>query len=243
MYKQSDFSNIKYYPFSQRKSKVNISNFAKNGTKNDKFCRFLNNLPDILKGKEIKEIIDRTVKAFKNNKFILIGMGAHIIKCGLQPWIISLMKKGVINGIAMNGAGMIHDFEIACFGKTSENIDTTLEEGKFGFSKETVEFISDAMENIKKGSGTGYCLGKIIHEKKLKYSKFSLLANAYRMGIPASVHIAIGTDIIHIYKDTNPEKIGLGTYEDFKVFCFMVEEVLKEGVYFNIGSAVILPEI
>lgn len=213
------------------------------GIKNSKFVHFLNNLPDILKGREIKEIIKRTVKAYKAKRFILTGIGAHVIKCGLQPWIISLMKRGVIKGLAMNGACIIHDFEITRFGETSENVDDLLDKGQFGFSKETAEFLNDAIKEAKVGEGIGYSLGKKMCKEKLRFSRYSLLSNAYKLGIPVSVHVAIGTDIIHMHKSTDGAKIGLGTYEDFKCFCGMVEEVLKGGVYFNFGSAVILPEI
>ena len=243
MYKQSNFKDIKFYSISKRKSKVGLSSFSKPGKKNLKLNQFINNLPDILKGKELREVIDRTVNAYRKKKIILIGLGAHVIKCGLSPWLIYLMKNKVVNGLALNGAGIVHDFEIAYAGRTSEDVDKGLERGEFGLTYETASIINEAISEVNENEGIGLCLGRKINELNLKYKKYSLLAQAYKLNIPVSVHVAIGTDVVHVCPQADGSKIGQGSMVDFKIFCNMAEQVLKGGVYFNLGSAVILPEV
>ncbi len=241
--KSIDFTKLKTYSLKSRKSKVRIADFCSEYRKNSRFIDFLNGLPDILAGKNLKDLIERIIKARRKDRHVLVGMGAHLIKVGLSPIFIQAMKKNIITGIAMNGACLVHDFEIAFAGKTSEDVDSAIKDGSFGMAEETGRMINEAIINgVKNGSGIGRSVGKMIYEGKPKYFNLSILGNAYNLGIPVTVHIALGTDIIHFHRSAEPEAIGKGTIIDFKKFTELVAE-LSGGVFINIGSAVIIPEI
>ena len=200
-------------------------------------------LPDILAGSDFKKLVNRLTMAAKDKKTIILSMGAHTIKIGLSPVILDLMERGIITGLAMNGAGIIHDLEVAMVGATSEYVDSELPHGKFGMAKETGEFLNMAIrEGAKKGDGLGYCVGKSVLEASFPYNKFSLLAGAARMDVPLTVHVAIGTDIIHFHPAVDGSAIGKTSHLDFRIFATLVSH-LEGGVYINLGSAVILPEV
>jgi hypothetical protein len=175
---------------------------------------------------------------------VLLGMGAHPIKVGLNPIIIDLMERGVIRGLAMNGAGIVHDVEIALGGSTSEDVEAVLGTGSFGVTNETAEFINAAVtEGHRAGWGLGEAIGKALQkEEGLPYRVMSICAAALRLSIPLTVHVAIGTDVVHIHPSTDGSIIGELTYRDFKLFAALVAS-LKGGVYINVGSAVIMPEV
>ncbi|GAG32154.1 unnamed protein product, partial [marine sediment metagenome] len=199
--------------------------------------------PDILAGSDFRKLVNRLTMAVKDKKTIILAMGAHVIKIGLSPVILDLMEKGIITGLAMNGAGIIHDLEVAMVGATSEYVDSELPHGKFGMAKETGEFLNMAIrEGAKKGDGLGYCVGKSVLEASFPYNKFSLLAGAARMDVPLTVHVAIGTDIIHFHPAVDGSAIGKTSHLDFRIFATLVSH-LEGGVYINLGSAVILPEV
>jgi deoxyhypusine synthase len=241
--KQIDFAKLKTYSLSSRKSKVNVDDFCSGFKKNARFIDFFNGLPDILAGKDFKKLVEHIVKARKNNKHVIVGMGAHSIKVGLSPLFVQVMKMGVVTGFAMNGACLVHDFEIAFAGKTSEDVDSAIKDGTFGMAEETGKMLNDAIKmGVKNGVGIGRSVGRMIYEQKPKYFNLSILGNAYKLGVPVSVHVALGTDIIHFHKNAEPEAIGRGTMIDFKNFTSLVAE-LSGGVFINIGSAVIIPEI
>ena len=232
------YDKLKRYPISKRKSKVSVENFLKFENET-----FLENLPDILAGKDLKDIVKYSVKAKKENKKIVIAAGAHIIKVGLSPLFIKLMERGVIDLIALNGAGIIHDTEIAINGATSEDVDSAIKCGDFGMSEETGNLINNAVsKGYESGLGLGESIGKFLFESNFKYKEFSVIQNAYRYNIPVTVHVAMGTDIIHMHSECNGAATGECSLRDFKIFCNTIKE-LQNGVYFNIGSAVILPEI
>ncbi len=243
-----DFTPLKLeglttYSLADRKSKVTREHFAKNWQKGKSFAEFLETLPDVLAGRDIKTVIDASAAAYNNQKVILFGMGAHVIKVGLNPIIIDLLERNVITAIAMNGAGIIHDFELAFSGKTSEDVAAALGDGSFGMARETCEHLGAAIhlaadENI----GLGAAVGRYINQSGFPYADQSLLAAAERLKKPATVHVAIGTDIIHMHPAFDPEAAGKATHQDFRLFAAIVAE-LSQGVYFNVGSAVILPEI
>jgi len=238
-----ELKGLATYSLADRKSKVTREHFAKNWQKGNTFAGFLDTLPDVLAGRDIKAVIDAAAAAHKNQKIILFGMGAHVIKVGLNPIIIDLLKRKVLTGIAMNGAGIIHDFELAFAGKTSEDVAAALGDGSFGMAKETCEHLGAAIrlaadENI----GLGEAVGRYINQNGFPYADQSLLAAAERLKKPATVHVAIGTDIIHMHPSFDPEAAGKATHIDFRLFAAIVAE-LSQGVYFNIGSAVIMPEI
>lgn len=231
------------YSIKSRKSKVNISDFAKPFLTGSTFSDFLNSLPDILAAKDIKEIASLIANARKTNKVVVAALGAHVIKVGLSPVIIDLMERGIIHAVALNGACIVHDFEIAYGGKTSEDVDAELSKGTFGMAEETGKYLNNAIKNgVKKGWGIGKSVGEMIESSNYPYKKLSILAAGARLGIPVTVHIGIGTDIIHLHTQMDGKATGEGSYRDFKLFAGVVSK-LDEGVYLNIGSAVILPEV
>lgn len=231
------------YSIKSRKSKVNISDFAKPFLTGSTFSDFLNSLPDILAAKDIKEIASLIANARKTNKVVVAALGAHVIKVGLSPVIIDLMERGIIHAAALNGACIVHDFEIAYGGKTSEDVDAELSKGTFGMAEETGKYLNNAIKKgVKKGWGIGKSVGEMIENSNYPYKKLSILAAGARLGIPVTVHIGIGTDIIHLHTQMDGKATGEGSYRDFKLFAGVVSK-LDEGVYLNIGSAVILPEV
>ena len=204
---------------------------------------WLESLPNILAGSDLRMLVAKLTMAVKKKKTIILSMGAHAIKIGLSPIILDLMERGIITGIAMNGAGIIHDLEVAMVGATSEDVDNELPQGRFGMAKETGEFLNSAIsEGAKKGDGLGHSVGKNILKASFRYNKFSLLAGASRMNIPLTVHVAIGTDIIHFHPDVDGSAIGKTSHLDFRIFATLISN-LEGGVYINLGSAVILPEV
>jgi hypothetical protein len=172
-----------------------------------------------------------------------MAMGAHVIKCGLSPIIIDLMERGIVSAVALNGAGIIHDFELAYTGQTSEDVAEAIATGEFGMGRETGQFLNEAInQGAKEGLGIGEAVGKSLAASAPQYLRYSIVAAGYRLGIPVTVHVAIGTDIIHTHPSANGAALGAGTHQDFKRFIGIIAQ-LEGGVYFNIGSAVILPEV
>lgn len=242
-YKPVLIKGLKTYSLKKRKSKVNINDFAKPFKKNNTFKDFLNSLPNILAAENLKQIASKIVEAHKNNKTVAVGIGAHVIKVGLSPVIIDLMEKGVINAVAMNGACIVHDFEIAYAGMTSEDVDAEIGKGEFGMSEETGRLLNNAIKSgAKKGRGIGKSVGEFIDKSKFPYKDLSILAAGARLGIPVTVHVAIGTDIIHIHPHMDGKAAGEGSLRDFRLFAGVAAN-LEKGVYLNIGSAVLLPEV
>ncbi|MBW1644477.1 MAG: hypothetical protein JRJ76_16745 [Deltaproteobacteria bacterium] len=242
-FKPIDLANIKTVSLSKRKSKVTVDDFAKPLKKGSSIKNFLDNLPDILAGKNVRSVISAIANASLNNKIVLFGMGAHVIKVGLNPIVIDLMERGIISAVAMNGAGIIHDLEVALDGKTSEEVNESIDDGSFGMTRETCDFIGKAITAADKNSkGLGESVGQIILENDLKFKDKSILAAGNRLGIPITIHIAIGTDIIHMHPDFDPKSAGLASHRDFRTFASIVS-ALEGGVYLNVGSAVLLPEV
>ena len=241
--KPISLENIRTYSLKKRPSKVSVTDFGSSWIAGGKMSLWLERLPNILAGSDFRKLVNRLTMAVKNKKTIILSMGAHAIKIGLSPVILDLMEKGIITGLAMNGAGIIHDLEVAMVGATSEYVDSELPHGKFGMAKETGEFLNMAIrEGAKKGDGLGYCVGKSVLDASFPYNKFSLLAGAVRMNIPLTVHVAIGTDIIHSHPAVDGSAIGKTSHLDFRIFATLVSH-LEGGVYINLGSAVILPEV
>lgn len=239
-----NLSKVKTYPLSKRKSKVRSDHFASPWKKGSGFGTFIESLPDILAGKDLRTVISAVAAAFRSQKTVMLAMGAHVIKTGLSPIIIDLMERGIIKAVAMNGAGIIHDFEIAMTGQTSEDVETAVKDGSFGMARETGSFLSKA---IKKGGGRkalglGEAVGQSFIENELPFINKSILATGIRLNIPVTVHIAIGTDIIHMHPDFDAKEAGGASHRDFRIFASMVA-LLEGGVYLNVGSAVILPEV
>ena len=244
-YKKLDVSKIKTYSLSSRKSKVGEGAAAIPFATGSSFRDFMDSLPKILAADSLRAVARSVADATRGGRTVILGMGAHVIKVGLSPVIIDLMEKGVINALAMNGACVVHDFEIAFQGKTSEDVDAEIGEGTFGMAEETGNLINRAIaEGVGDGLGLGAAVGKMIEARGeiFKFPDKSLLAAAYRLNIPATVHVAIGTDIIHMHPSCDGAATGEASLRDFRTFCSVVSS-LEGGVYINLGSSVLLPEV
>jgi hypothetical protein len=240
--KKIDISKIKSYSLKNRESKVRINDFSKPHRKGGTFQDFLSSLPGILASRHFKDVVASVIQARKDNRPFMLGMGAHAIKVGLNPVIIDLMERGIITSLALNGAGIIHDFELAFAGQTSEDVDKDILSGAFGMAEETGSMLNQAIRNASCEEGIGSAVGRMIQNGEFPYKNISLLATGYRLGIPVTVHVAIGTDIIHMHPSFDGRATGEAASRDFITFCSLVSE-LEGGVYLNLGSAVLLPEI
>jgi len=242
-YTPIDLTRVKSYPIQKRKNKVKIADFAKPGKEGVTFAGFIDSLPSILGGKSFREIAKAIANAHRKKRPVVLAIGAHVIKCGLSLIVIDLMKRGIVSAVALNGAGAIHDFEVALIGETSEDVITGLETGMFGMAHETGKLMNEAInERKEQGSGMGYVLGKKLIEMKAPYQEYSILAAGIKLGVPVTVHVAIGTDIIHMHPEAKGATTGEKTFTDFRIFISVITD-LEGGVYLNIGSAVILPEV
>jgi hypothetical protein len=234
------------YPLASRKSKVSVRDFAKPLGGNISLTKFLESLPNILAAGDLRQLLSAIHTARKQRKAILWGIGGHVIKVGLGPILIDLMKRGFVSGIAMNGAALIHDFEIALAGNTSEDVEAGIGKGQFGMAAETGEYINEIAKlshriRIGYGEAAGQFLSSGIIE--VKHADSSVLIAAYKHRIPVTIHLAIGTDIPHMHPAANGAALGDATHHDFRLFCALVQQMHPGGVYLNWGSAVLLPEI
>ncbi len=242
--KPIDMSSVKTYPLQERINKVSVSDFAILPDLETDLTPFLASLPKILKGQDFTELVDNIVTAHQRKKAVIVMMGGHIIKCGLTPLLIALVERGIITGFAFNGASSIHDFEIALIGETSEDVSEYLKTGQFGMWEETGKLMNNAIqEAADTGGGMGEALGKKLIEIDALYNDYSLLAAGIQHNIPITVHVAIGTDIIHQHPSTNGAAIGEASFTDFRLLTQLVTELEDGGVVLNLGSAVILPEV
>jgi len=242
-YKPIDLSRLKTYSIKDRSSKVSIEKSALPHKKGNSFGEFIERLPDFLASRDLKAVVQAIVKSHKNKRPIILGMGAHPIKVGLSPLIIELMQKGAITAVAANGACIIHDFEISYIGQTSEDVNKELCTGTFGMAKETGQMLNNAIySSVKKGHGIGRSIGEFIDSSNFAFKDKSIFGAAYTLDIPATVHVAVGADIIHMHPEADGSSIGEGSIRDFRLFTSVVAD-LEGGVYINLGSAVILPEV
>jgi hypothetical protein len=238
-----DLSGVSTYSISERKSKVNIAGSAVPWVKGGAFDEFLSRLPRILAGANLEAVISAIAAASRSEKTVIVGMGAHVIKVGLSRVIIDLMERGVISAVAMNGAGLIHDLELAMSGSTSEDVDSALENGTFGMARETCSLVCEAIASAeRRASGLGRSAGMTVLERNLPYPDHSILAAGARLNIPVTIHVAVGTDIVHMHPQFDPARAGAASHVDFRVFS-AVAATLEAGVFMNVGSAVILPEV
>jgi hypothetical protein len=244
MKKKIDLRKVKTYSIKERKSKVFVSAFGHPGKKGISFHKFSASLPDILAGRNLRRLVKGVLKAKKAKKPVIMAMGGHVVKSGASPFIIELMKRKIVTGIAMNGATSIHDFEIAFFGRTSEDVAASIKNGRFGFVEETGSLMNEAVtEGARKNLGMGEALGKKIAESKAPYKNSSLLYQAASLKLKATVHVSIGSDIIHQHPMARGEDIGETSYTDFIYLTEQVSNLGKGGVFLNVGSAVVLPEV
>jgi hypothetical protein len=235
---------LRTYGLAGRPSKVDIRDFARPVRPGASFAEFIDSWPGFLAARDFRDFVDLLVRARDRKKPILWAMGAHVIKVGLSPILIDLMKRGWISGLALNGAGIIHDFEIAFAGRTSEDVEAQIRDGRFGMARETGDLLNEAINSgAAEGCGLGESVGRLIALSRFPHRHSSLLGSAYGMGIPVTVHVALGTDTIHFHPRASGEAIGQASLRDFHRLADLVRGLNGGGVYLNIGSAVLLPEV
>jgi hypothetical protein len=239
-----DLKRVRTYPLRERLSKVDVGSFGRPHVRGESVANFLKGLPDILGVQGLRSLAQAIVQARGAGKPILWGLGGHVIKTGLSPILIDLMDRGLVSGIAMTGAGLIHDFEIAVVGSTSEDVEAQLDQGTFGMAEETGRGINEAIsKGAGDGLGIGESLGRYLSSLSPPFGEFSLLVQAYVRAIPVTVHVTIGADIIHNHPACPPSAMGEGSHRDFRLFASLVAGLNGGGVYLNCGSAVTLPEV
>ncbi|HKN83255.1 MAG TPA: hypothetical protein VJW17_07460 [Pyrinomonadaceae bacterium] len=242
--KPLDLANVKTYPLASRKSKVNLNDFARPLGGNASLSDFLDSLPNVLAVQSFRQLAARIRRARDVNKPIIWGIGGHVIKTGLAPVIIDLMKQGYVSAIAGNGSVLVHDSEIAMVGSTSEDVDATLQEGVFGGAEETAQLLNGAArDGARDQIGLGEAVGRALISLNPKHREYSLLCAAYEFEIPFTAHITIGGDIAHFHRDFDGASLGVTSHTDFRLLAELVRRMDGGGVYLNIGSAVVLPEV
>ncbi len=241
--RELDLSRLRRTSLHARKSKVSFRGFATPVRKGMSFGAFLAGLPDYLAAKDFRAVVDAVVRAKRRDAPVLLGIGAHFIKVGLSPLLLQGLSKQIFDGVAMNGAGVIHDVELALAGKTSEDVESLLADGSFGMARETAGFIHSALASgAGEGLGFGAAVGKALATSRAPHRGRSLLAGAWKRGVPVTVHVCIGTDITHMHPEADGALMGEASLRDFRSFCGLVAR-LQGGVYLNVGSAVVLPEV
>lgn len=242
--KPLSFQDVKRTSLMDRKSKVSRIDFAKVVPPGSSAALFLDSFPHILAGSDFRKISEALVNAKMKKLPIIWCMGAHVTKVGLTPILIDLMEQQFISAIALNGAGIIHDVEVALAGKTSEDVPEALETGTFGMALETAKFINEATLNAYENhQGLGESIGAKLVRESPPYLKESLLASAFLKKIPVTVHVAIGGDIVHMHPEASGEALGAASFRDFQIFCGVISKVAPGSVILNIGSAVVLPVV
>ena len=235
---------VKTYPLASRKSKVKLDDFAKPISDDASLDEFLASLPNVLAVQSLRELVERMHRARELKKPIIWGIGGHVIKTGLAPLIIDLMKRGYVSGIAANGSVLVHDSEIAMIGSTSEDVDATLSEGEFGGAEETGQLLNGAAsEGARDQIGLGEAVGRALLEQSPQHRDYSLLCATYEAKIPFTAHITIGGDIAHFHPTLDGAALGTTTHTDFRLLAELVRRMDGGGVYLNVGSAVVLPEV
>src|SRR5580693_6233272 len=239
------FEGLKTVPIAERGGKVRVEDFAQPYRKGEGFARWMESLPKILAGDALRGVIQALHQARDSKRAILWGMGGHVVKCGLADILLDLMRRGFVTGFAMNGAASIHDFEIAIAGQTSEDVEAVLPDGRFGAAEETGREMNLAIvEGDREGLGMGEALGKRLESvARPEFAPHSLLLGAYKASTPVTVHVAVGTDTPHTHPQADGSAIGASSHRDFRLLCSLVRELDRGGVYLNVGSAVVLPEV
>jgi hypothetical protein len=242
-YEEFDLTGVATYPLKSRKSKARAEDFAHALPDGASIQPFLDSLPGILAAADFKAVVRAIADAASADAGVVWGIGAHVIKTGLGPVLVDLMERGFVSAIATNGAAIIHDFEVALVGATSEDVDDTLGPGRFGMAEETGRLLNGAInDGVASGLGIGQAATTYLASKQPQFGRSSVLCAAARLNIPVTVHVALGTDIIHMHPAANGAALGEGSLRDFKYFVSNVAR-LENGVYLNCGSAVVLPEV
>ncbi|HEU5360163.1 MAG TPA: hypothetical protein VFU42_03285 [Candidatus Deferrimicrobiaceae bacterium] len=238
-----DLSRLRRTSLHSRKSKVSFRGFASPVRKGMSFAGFLDGLPDYLAAKDFRAVVEAVVRARRRGSPVLLGIGAHFIKVGLSPLLLQGLSERIFDGVAMNGAGVIHDVELALAGKTSEDVASHLADGSFGMARETAQFLHSALAaGVGEGLGFGAAVGKALAASRAPHRRRSLLAGAWDLRIPVTVHVCVGADITHMHPEADGAVMGEASLRDFRTFCSLVAG-LQGGVYLNVGSAVVLPEV
>jgi len=242
-YQEFDLSDVRTYPLASRKSKAHVDAFASPYRQGAGVSGLLGSLPSMLGASDFKSVVAAILTARRADAPVIWGIGAHVLKTGLSPILIDLMERGFVSAVATNGAGIIHDFEIALSGATSEDVDSALGPGLFGMAEETGTELNEAInQGVRDGLGLGQSVARHLAQRNARHAGYSIAATAWRLEIPLTVHVAIGTDIIHMHPLASGAALGEGSLRDFKYFASAVSR-LAGGVYINCGSAVVLPEV
>ncbi len=244
--KPLELTNVRTYPLASRESKVTVNDFARplKQAKDSTLKDFLDCLPNILAVQSLRAVAKHIREARAKHRAIIFGIGGHVIKTGIAPVIIDLMRRGFVTAIAANGSVLVHDAEVALIGSTSEDVDASLGAGAFGAAEETSTLLNQAAkEGANNNIGLGEAAGRLLVANNPKYKNLSLLCAAYENKIPFTAHVAIGADIPHFHPSTDGASLGATTHTDFCLFAEMVRRLNDGGCYLNIGSAVILPEV
>jgi hypothetical protein len=242
-YEEFDLSGVRTYPLKSRKSKARADQFARPHRPGTGIAGFLDSLPGFLAAEDFRAVVAAIVEARAEGHGVLWGFGGHVVKTGLSPLLIDLMERGFVSALATNGAGIIHDFEVALVGATSEDVETALGAGNFGMADETGRLLNAAInEGVAAGLGIGQAVGRFLCQHHPQHERSSLAAAACRLNVPLTVHVALGTDIIHMHPAADGRALGEGSLRDFRYFASNVAR-LEHGVYLNCGSAVVLPEV
>jgi len=240
--KPLDLSKVRTYPLRARRSIVKTPLLATPPRRGMSVTDFLRGLPDILVAKDFRNVAQEIAARHRAGKRVVLGMGAHPIKVGLSPLIIDLMERGILSAVAMNGAAIIHDFELAYAGETSEDVAANLADGRFGMAEDTGRFLNEAMSEARDDEGLGAAVGNAIRRARLPHTRLSIVAAGARLHVPVTVHVAVGTDIIHMHPSADGAAIGATSLRDFRTLAAVVGE-LNRGVFINLGSAVLIPEV
>lgn len=242
-FKELDLSNVKGISISKRNSKVRWEHVGAPVGPEAAVGEFIRGLPDLLGASGLRELAARIAAAREKRRPVIWMIGGHVIKCGVSPYLVDLMERGLLTGIAMNGAAAIHDVEMTMWGHTSEDVESALGRGEFGMTEETARLINGSVsEGAAKGWGIGESLGRTLSEGEPAHPELGVILTAWKLGLPVTVHVAIGTDVTHQHPGFDPGAVGKGSYIDFKVFAGCVAD-LAGGVLVNAGSAVIMPEV
>jgi hypothetical protein len=235
---------VRTIPLGERPNKVRLNWFALPPAPGRTVAELLSGLPSILAGNDFRQVVAAVVTARRNGRPVILGMGAHVVKCGLNLVLIELLRRRIITAVALNGAGAVHDFELALIGQTSEDVAAGLKHGTFGMVRETGELMNGAINGVlqQPEQGMGALLGEFLVRRPAPHIEFSLLGTAWQLGVPVTVHVAVGTDIIHMHPSANGAATGQASFNDFRYFAACVAQ-LSGGVYINAGSAVLLPEV
>jgi hypothetical protein len=242
-YDEFDLSDVHTYPLASRRSKVRRADFARQWSAESGMAGWIASLPHLLAASDFRAVVSAMRRARDGGHGLVWGCGAHVIKTGLAPVVIDLMARGFVSAVALNGAGLIHDFEIAIAGATSEDVEAGLGPGEFGMADETGRELNAAItDGVGRGLGLGQAVVAHIADRQPPHADVSVLAAAARLGVPVTVHVGLGTDIMHMHPAASGEAIGAGSLRDFRYFTSFVSR-LASGVYLNCGSAVLLPEV